>query len=345
MPKRSPKIQKGRSTQRNRPLGLILAGGQSKRLFPVTTPKPLLKVKGKFLLQEALERLKGFDNYIVTNSEIAAQIKKAFKRAKLKVPQFIIEPTGRDTAAAVGFGIREATRKKKYSWVSILSADTWMPEWADRSKGFSNYLNRVELAIQLNPEALFVAGSSSTTKAQESHSQFGWILSSSADSAESNAGHDYSRTVSKFVEKPEGSALESLRIQGALINAGMFFGKAETFLKAYEQFYPEVLRATKSSYKNLVRAPVDKAIFEKYSNVRVVPLDLQWEDLGTWEDWYKHIGEGEAVRVNSDRVFVGAESLEVHAYGLKDIAIIESAGRLLVMPLSQARKLKDYLKD
>jgi mannose-1-phosphate guanylyltransferase/mannose-6-phosphate isomerase len=319
-------------------LGLILAGGQSKRLFPMKVPKPLLKVDGKFLLQEALERLKNFDTYIVTNQQIANEIKKAFKKAKLKMPQFIIEPTGRDTAAAVGFGIREASKKKKYSWAAILSADTWMPE----SKKFSEFLNQVDASIALHPQSLFVGGSLSQTKPEHSHSSFGWVLSNSSESK----NEDLSRRVLKFVEKPKGEMLTSLRAQGALINAGMFFGKVETFLSAFKEFYPEVLKATKISYKDLVRLPVDKAIFEKYKSVRVVPLALRWEDLGTWEDWFQHIGEGEAKRVQSERVFVQtSESFEVHAYGVKDLVIIESEGRILVMPLSRARDLKDFLTN
>lgn len=318
-----------------KPLGLILAGGQSKRLFPVKTPKPLLKVRGRFLLQEALERLKNFDTYIVTNAEIADAIKKAFKKAKLKTPQFIIEPVGRDTAAALGFGIREAARKKKYTWAAILSADTFMPE----TKKFSDYLKRVETAVRDHPDSLFVGGSQSDTKPEHAHSQFGWILS------DLKVGlNDASHSVLKFVEKPTAEKLQELRAyEGALINAGMFFGRVETFLTAFERHYPQVLSVTKSSYKNLERAPVDKAIFEKFQSVRVVPLNLQWEDLGTWEDWFQHVGEGDARRVHSTRVFVQTEHpLEVHAYGLKDIAIVESDGRLLVMPLSEARRLKEY---
>lgn len=320
---------------KTKPLGLILAGGQSKRLFPVKTPKPLLKVRGKFLLQEALERLKKFDTYIVTNAEIAADIKKAFRIAKLRVPQFIIEPMGRDTAAAVGFGIREAAKKENYSWAAILSADTYMP----KTKDFRNFLQIIEKSIRAHPKSLFVAGSHSETKPEHSHSQFGWILPNREN------GNDASRSVSKFVEKPEGETLKAVRSDGALINAGMFFGRVETFLNAFKTHYPDVLIATKQSYKNLQRQPVDKAIFEKYESVRVVPLDLQWEDLGTWEDWFQHIGEGKGIRKRADRVFVSTESLEVHAYGVNDLVIIESNGKLLVMPLSEARKLKDYLES
>src|SRR5437870_5493400 len=102
-----------------KPLGLILAGGQSKRLFPIETPKPLLKVDGKTLLQHAIERLEGFEIRIVCNSSIARQIEESFLKDGLKVPQFAIEPEGRDTAAAVGFGIRSAANSRP-SWVAVL---------------------------------------------------------------------------------------------------------------------------------------------------------------------------------------------------------------------------------
>jgi mannose-1-phosphate guanylyltransferase/mannose-6-phosphate isomerase len=320
-----------------KPLGLILAGGQSKRLFPVSTPKPLLKVNGISLLEHAIRRLAGFDIYIVTNSEIARTIRKAFKRDGLKVPKFIIEPEGRDTAAAVGYGIRKAA--KSHSWVAVLSADQWMPN----DRGFSKFLSEVEKEIFLHPHSLFVAGSSAKNKKPSSHSQFGWILP--------GVKQLNSFAVEKFVEKPVGALLTKMRKAGGLINGGMFFGRCETFLKAYKTFYPEVLSATAKNYSKLKRLPIDRAIFEKYPHVRVAPLPMRWEDLGTWEDWFSNVGEkigggSRARKLQCKNVLVSSDNnFEISAFDLKDLAIIQSGQRLLVMPLSRTRDLKKFLES
>lgn len=313
-----------------RPLGIILAGGKSQRLYPVQKPKPLLKKDGKFLLQDAIERLDGFDIRIVTNASIAVEIKSTFLAAGLETPKFIIEPEGRDTAAAVGFALKES-QSDSHPWVAVLSADHWMPE----SKKFSSFLKDVEAAVKKNPDSLFVAGSPRTSKNPKTHFQFGWIAPRPKTKATEK--NDPSLAVESFVEKPSLAKLRNLYKKKALINCGMFFGNFKTFLKAYQKLYPQVL-GSETPYSKLVRTPIDRAIFEKFESVRVIPFPLRWEDLGTWEDWYDHSSP------RQKGVYISSNSLnEISVFGLQDIAVVEDSGRLLVMPLSKTRNLKDYL--
>lgn len=334
-----------RKTQRSRPLGLILAGGKSLRLHPTSLPKPLLKVNGRSLLEESIGKLKGFDVRVLANKAISATIKSAFRRDGLKQPEFFIEPEGRDTAAAIGFGLRSAQNLQP-SWVAVLSADQWMEKPAQ----FKDFLKVVEAEIQLHPEALFVAGSPASTKPEGSHSQFGWIQ-------KRMEGATGSFAVERFVEKPQGDLLSQMRNQGSLINAGMFFGRYETFIRAYQEFYPQVLDK-KFPFKNLARQPVDRAIFEKFANVRVIPLPLRWEDLGTWEDWELHISNSNRLKAKKSvdrayvspgiparRVYLSSQALKsVDVFGMDDVAVVERDGRLLVIPLDKCRDLKVFLE-
>lgn len=320
---------------RLKPVGLILAGGQSKRLFPEATPKPLLKTNGKFLLALALERLKGFDSYIVCNQPIARQIRMAFRAQRLKVPQFIIEPEGRDTAAAVGFGL-SALRKKNPPWVAVISADHWVKE----NHLFPPFFKRVEQEVLRNPESLFVCGSLPETKESSAYSMFGWIVPKGKSSG-------LSSEVKVFVEKPEGARLKNVRSRGGLINAGMFFGSYATFVEAFEKHYPDVMNS-KVKYKNLPRIPVDRAIFEKFQNVRVIPLSIRWEDLGTWADWHRFVGidKKPSTRIlDSENVFAYSdEDHEIYSFANKNLAIIQSGSKILVMPLSRTQEMKQYLE-
>ena len=311
-------------------MGLILAGGKSLRLFPVQTPKPLLKVGGKFLLQEAIERLDGFDVRIVTSGGIASEIRAQFLEAGISVPQFILEPEGRDTAAAVGFALKEC-RNLNAPWIAVLSADHWMPE----TSSFPKFLKKVEMSILRHPKSLFVAGSPKSKKTSKTHFQFGWITPGRKSTG------DFSLPVTRFVEKPSAAKLKSLYKMRSLINCGMFFGTSQSFMKAYQDFYPDVLNSS-VAYSSLPRLPIDRAIFEKADDVRVIPFDLRWEDLGTWADWHQHLPQKN--KSWPKEVFVRTATLkEVHVFHLKDIAIVEDAGRLLVMPLSQTRNMKKCL--
>jgi len=317
--------------QSNRPLGLILAGGLSKRLFPVQTPKPLLKVAGKFLLQEALERLEGFDVFVVTNQKIANEIKKSFETEGLKVPSFIIEAEPRDTAAAVGFALSQVQLKP--SWVAVLSADQWMPEG---KASFQSFLKDVDYEIAEHPDSLFVAGSPSDSKAPHSHSQFGWMIPETEEGAKSFK-------VKQFIEKPNGEKLEEILKASGLINAGMFFGRWEVFMEAYKNFYPEVLDKD-LKYSELKKLPIDKAIFENYEKVRALKLPVKWEDLGTWEDWFKFVGSQKFFKAKSENCSAFTDSdFEVYTFGVSDLYIIQSGNKLLVLPESKSREMKDFL--
>jgi len=318
--------------KRQKVVGIVLAGGLSQRLFPVRTPKPLLKVRNTTLLEQALRRLKGFNVNIVANLKIAREIRRHFRLKGLKTPSFIIEPESRDTAAAIGFALRRFRNFK--GCLVILSADQWIAN--DRM--FSSFLNFALKEIERCPDCLFVAGSPANSKAPETHSQFGWIVPNGG------FGRQRSRPVLTFVEKPSKKRLAQIRSQGALINVGMFFGRIETFLKAYGKHYPDVLNKH-LKYSRLKRLPVDKAIFECFRDVRVLPFPLRWEDLGTWDDWKSFSSKGKDVRLDTRDVYVHVDTnLRVYCFGMKDTAIVQEGERLLVMPLSKTRQLKNYLK-
>lgn len=318
-------------------IGLILAGGLSKRLFPYSQPKPLLKAGTESLLEGALSRLSDFDStYVVTNQKVAQDFSSYFETKNKKTPSYLLEPEARDTAAAVGFALREL-KGEKPDWVAVLSADQYLKD----QRAFQAFLKKVEAEIQKFPNALFVSGSPAKTKLKDSHSSFGWIL----PEKKSRSSKNFSLAVKKFVEKPKGQRLVSLRKAGGLINAGMFFGRYETFVKAYQELYPLVLKSD-CDYSKLVKTPIDRAIFENYEEVRVFPFDLQWEDLGTWEMVAKHLGSSDYKSSKTKSSFVWNEDskIEIHLYGMNNIAVVNSGNKILVMPLSETSKLKDYLQ-
>lgn len=312
-----------------KPIGLILAGGKSLRLFPESRPKPLLEINGVSLLEQTLDRLKNFETYVVTNQETGSQLDEALKKRGREV-KFLYEPTGRDTAAAVGFGLSHF--KDHPSWAAVLSADQWIPD----SAKYEEFLNTVQNEVENYPESLFVAASPASQKSEDTHSRFGWVVSNQNSTSKSFG-------VEKFVEKPEGFALEEIRRAGGGINGGMFFGKIKTFIQAYEKLFPDPLDSSKN-YASIERTPVDRAIFEKFDSVRSVSLDLQWEDLGTWQDWAKHTKGSPAEQVDAKNNFVYSNSdHKTFLFGVNDLAVIQVEDKTLVMPLSQTKDLKNYL--
>lgn len=329
------KSQVKKNNSKIKAVGFVLAGGESKRLFPWKYSKTLLEVNGESLLKQALDRLAGLDqSFVVTNAAISKEITQHFKSKKLKAPDYILEPEPRDTAAAIGFALTQL--KSKPEWVVVLSGDQYIPD----TKKYREFLKNVEKEVKKFPQALFVAGSLPSTKTPASHSQFGWILPK-----KSNSKSDLSYAVETFVEKPKGAKLTNLRRKKGLINAGMFFGRYETFIEAYKKFYPAVMEKN-PNYSRLEKKPVDRAIFENYSEVRALPFSIKWEDLGTWDSIHSKVGGQASHQIKSKNVFTWSNSeREIYVFNMKDIAVVEAGNKTLVMPISETPRLKEYLQQ
>ncbi len=312
---------------RSKGLAIILAGGRSERLFPEITPKPLLKVRGRSLLEMTLERLKSVPCCVVAKDDIAQLIRKDFKSRKKAVPKLYVEPAARDTAAAVGFVLSKLPRQNRPEWIAVFSADQYFPG----SPSFKNFLKKVEKEVLKYPQALFVSGVSSKSQHRNDFSRFGWIVC--------KVGNAGSAPAEQFVEKPDSKRLSGLSKRRALINSGMFFGTTEAFLKAYQKHFPEVLNS-RASFGRLPRQPIDRAIFEKFANVRCLKLAHAWQDLGTWKDWAEMNGW------RSKRNFVSVEGdkdLRFHLFGVENLAVIQRGKDLMIIPLEKTKRIKDYL--
>ena len=137
--------------------------------------------------------------------------------------------------------------------------------------------------------------------------------------------------------------MRRLKKAGGRINAGMFFGRYETFMDAYKKHYPKVLEK-RLSFSRLKKTPVDRAIFEKYKNVRVVDADFVWHDLGTWQDWKRFVGtEGYKSAESKNCFVVGSKEDSIYIFGLSNLCVIRANGNLLVVPLDKSNQMKKYL--
>lgn len=321
---------------------LILAGGESKRLFPFVQPKPLLKIDGETLLEQCLKRAAHLDErFIVTNAKVASEIRAAFRNVKTPGFRFILEPEARDTAAAVGFALTKVP--KTYKWLSILSADQYMEQKA--SAAFQKRIRQIQKENAKNPESLFLMGSSNTSKPRSEHSRYGWVLPSKVLSEEA------SEKVQEFVEKPDSKTLARIR-KKALINCGMFFGFRDIFEAAFREHYPYAFDLKKiKDYSKLPKKPIDKAIFEKFHSVRLMKMSQAWEDLGTWSSLECHSQGSEhhissidlsEKMTSSNFVYTDAET-EAYVFDVKNLAVIQSGNRILVMPKDKTGELKKYL--
>src|SRR5207247_3717340 len=115
---------------------VILAGGRGTRFWPrsrTRTPKQLLNIVGRdTMLQQTIARLKPLipaeRTWTVTNAEQAGAVRKQVPTATRK--RVLIEPLGRNTAAAIGLAaihVRNIARGEAVVGVLPAAADLGPP--------------------------------------------------------------------------------------------------------------------------------------------------------------------------------------------------------------------------
>ncbi|WP_419910023.1 mannose-1-phosphate guanylyltransferase/mannose-6-phosphate isomerase [Hoeflea sp.] len=338
---------------------VIVSGGVGSRLWPASRqshPKPFLPIEnGKSLLLNTYIRaasLKGISD-VVTITARDSSFKTVAEYEKHDAPgvtnHLVLEPMGRDTAAATAAATAYVERKfGREAIILFLAADHLIRD----SAGFA----------QAVAEAEDLAG-------QDRIVTFGI----EPDRPETGYGYievDGSEVV-RFVEKPDAATATSyIRSGNFLWNSGMFCFRAGTMLDAMESYCPQVLEAAKSAVDNGVQqdigpnlvetmldaqafsqAPkisIDYAVMEKISNLSVVRADIGWSDVGTWSslsDSYSpdedgNTAIGDVALVASRNCFVSAQGRLVSLVGVEGLAVIDTRDATLVVDKARSQDVK-----
>lgn len=337
----------------------ILCGGAGSRLWPVSRelhPKPFIRLAdGQSLLQKTFLRgalLPGVHEILtVTNRELLFKTEDEYapvNTGKLST-SFILEPTGKNTAAAIATAACEVARVHGNDAVMLV-----MP--ADHLIVQENaFVRAVDEAVQLALDGMLVTFG---IKPDRPETGYGYI-----------EAQGYS--VVRFVEKPVlETAKEYVNSGRFLWNSGMFCFTAAAILSELEQHSPVILSSVKyaleqariargadfiqveldaASFNQVPEQSIDCAIFEKSDKVAVVPCDLGWSDIGSWNalgalvtsDEQGNCVEGEALLHDVDNCYVRTHDRLVGAVGVKNLFIIDTPDALLVADKSRAQDVKN----
>ena len=177
-------------------------------------------------------------------------------------------------------------------------------------------------------------------------------------------------SVEEFTEKPEKSLAKSYLEDGSYLwNTGIFLFNADAFLQAVEKHSPDILKNVRKAfnasaenkalsldhdiYQACPSESIDIAVLEKADNVAVVPMELNWNDIGSWEsiskicnkDDSENSSQGNVFLNNSRRTFVRAESRLVAVSGMENTLVVETPDAVLVTPLHQTQEIKTLVSD
>jgi mannose-1-phosphate guanylyltransferase / mannose-6-phosphate isomerase len=337
---------------------IILCGGAGSRLWPVSRelhPKPFIRLAdGQSLFQKAFIRGASLPNVketlIVTNKEFLFKIIEESAEVNHGGIEttYITEPFGRNTAAAIAAAVLQTMKAHgEEAMMLVLAADHLILDQDAFQSAVSN-------ALQLAQHNKLVTFGISPT---EPKTEYGYI------EAESNQ-------VLRFVEKPVLEKAEQYLASGRFLwNSGMFLFSAGTMLEAMQNHCPEILAAvrhciTHSQYinhqnvigleleeKSFSLVPdnsIDYAVMEKSENIAVVPCQIGWSDVGSWNSIDEFIEpdakgnriEGDVLLHDVTNCNIKANGRLVGAVGVDNLLIIDTPDALLVADKSRAQDVK-----
>jgi mannose-1-phosphate guanylyltransferase len=348
---------------------LIMAGGAGTRLWPLSRekrPKPLLPLLSdtQSMFEISVERLLPLlppeRILVVASAELSHSLHEQVPA--LPVENFIVEPTARDTAPAIGLGALHIHQRDPQAVMMVLTADHFIADTAL----FREVLKAAcAVAQQGHIATLGIQPTFPSTG-------FGYLEQGSlSQSIDSISVYDLVR----FIEKPPAEVARQLYDSGRHTwNSGMFIWQARRALAEFERHAPDIAEklsrigraiqtsdyetVLQSEWADLRKISIDYALMEHIEEgVYVIPASIGWSDIGNFEALYDilsaeqgsdHALVGhEPVLLDSQRMLVYSPKL-VATIGLQDLVIIDTEDVLLICPRDRAQEVKqlvDILKQ
>jgi len=346
---------------------VILCGGAGTRLWPVSRsayPKPFIQLPdGKSLLLHAFERAAGCasgDVLLVTNRDYYFQ---ARDEVELAAPgpevHFLLEPEGRNTAAAIALAAHwAASRFGPDTVLLVLAADHLI---RDRVAFEQAVADAARIAEAGHLVTFGIVPASPETG-------YGYI-----ETGDALPGLPGSR-VRRFVEKPDRARAEAFVAGGRHFwNSGMFCFRADTLLAALAHHAPVLATAARAcwhataakagddkaieidaaSFAAVESTSIDYAVMEKAESVAVVPARFDWSDIGSWNalsalteaDAQGNRVRGDAALVDVAGSFIYAEERLVAVLGLDNVFVVDTADAVLVAHRDRAQDVKRIVEE
>ena len=344
---------------------VILCGGSGTRLWPLSRagfPKQFLSLSGDAtLFQQAVRRLAALPDaaapLVVGNDEHRFLALEQLREIKLDGATLLLEPVGRNTAAALTLAALAAQAAGDDPVLVVTPAD----QTVNDGSAFNQALTIAIAAAQ--DGAIVILGI--TPDCPETG--YGYIQ---AEDAEPVDGRKSALVVRRFVEKPDQKTAASYLASGDYYwNGGMFVLKASVWLAALGRWRPDILMGTqaawalrqddapfvrpgKEAFAVIPSESIDYAVMEQCPGsdipVQMVPLAAGWSDLGAWDavwqispkDAQGNAQHGDVVIQDSHNCLVHANSRLVSVVGLSDVMVIETADAVLVTDRTRSQDVK-----
>lgn len=334
---------------------VILAGGSGTRLWPLSRqqlPKQFLRLNGeRSLLEETVHRLSPLveppDVLVVTNEGHA----RGEAYSALLPYRTLLEPEGRNTAPAIAVAAALLAEEGGDPVMVVLPADHVIRD----VPAFQQALARAIDAAAAGRLVTF------GIRPDRPDTGFGYIKARGTEGPVME--------VERFVEKPDLATAERLLAEGGYFwNSGMFVWRASSILTEIGRHLPQVaavlqdMRAAwkqgadaeavmKSHFPRMPGISIDYGVLEKSSNVALVPCDIGWSDVGSWDaihdiadkDARGNAIQGAAIALDCHNTLIRGGKRIIAAIGLEDLCVVETPDAILIAKRGQTQRVREVV--
>ncbi len=342
---------------------VILSGGAGTRLWPLSRaayPKQLLSlVSDRTLLQETVARNLSDVGFgaplLICNDEHRFLVDEQLRQISVEPQAILLEPVARNTGPAIAVAAL---------WLLARDRDALMlVQPSDHVIGDSDAFHRAVMqGLAAAQDGHLVTFGVKPTRPDVG---YGYIQSGKV-----LKGLDGVHAVDRFTEKPDRATAERFLQSGTFFwNSGIFLLSARTYLDELANVNPAMLaaceRAVQASHQDLsffrldaasfAEAPalsIDHAVMEHTMRAAVVPVDMAWNDVGSWHalrDIEHSDEDGNVLRgdVLTERVhnsYIRSEGRLVAAIGVDNVVVVATDDAVLVAGADSAAEVSGLVE-
>lgn len=342
---------------------VVLAGGSGTRLWPLSRkhyPKQLIELVNQYsMIQDTVLRLRGCDDMeqpvIICNDEYRFMIAEQMRKINIDPGLIILEPVGRNTASAITVASLMIHAKYDDPILLVLPADHII-------ENVTNFHEMIDLGSNAAKKGTLVTFG---IIPQGPETGYGYIKQADSVSDFTNVFK-----IDKFVEKPVLKDAKKYVESGKYCwNSGMFMFKASTILEELNKYAPDIVktckkavakgqedldffRLDKESFEKVPSDSIDYKVMEKTSKGVIIPCDIGWSDIGSFNALYRaqksdenqNVLNGDILLNNVENCYINAKDKLVAVVGVQDLVIVETKDAVLVAHQDKTQDVKKIVE-
>jgi len=287
---------------------------------------------------------------VVANARHADEVETQLAALGFYSPTLILEPAGRNTAPAIALAALSANGSDA---LLVMPSDHVIADVASFHAAIAAALPLVDegwlVTFGIEPDA--------------PETGYGWIETGAMIAPGVHR-------VARFVEKPPRDRAEAMLAAGGHAwNGGIFLFRADSYLDAIAQHAPAMLEAARAAMAAAVHDgtrvhpdpdafaacpsdSIDYAVMEKAEKVAVVPVQMGWSDVGSWDalhaisvlDDTGNATDGNVLAIDVHDCLVRSDGVRVALVGVSNLIVVASGDDVLILPRGRSQEIKKLIE-